>query len=113
MGVADLNAKSPDVVLVAHVASWRRIWGIWAHFLRDSAVGHGSHGKLPGSHPPLGTTTGAVQQRAVQHRGSALTDLSAGPHHALKKHQGNGGVPSRRLQGGSTQEYSLPTVAGG
>jgi len=52
-----------------------------------------------------------VQQRAVQHRGSALTDLSAGPHHALRKHQGNGSVPSR-LQGGSTQEYYLSTVAG-
>ena len=82
-----------------------------AHFLRDSAVGHGSPGKLPRSHPPLGAAAGAVQQRAVQHRGSTLTDLSTGPHHAQEEHQEHGGVPSR-LRGGSTQEYSLPTVAG-
>ena len=113
------GSNTNHVIVIAAQLSWvlirikrrRRHGSGKTHFLRDPALGHGSLGELLGCHPTLGAASGAVQQRALQYRGSALADCPASAHSAQGEHPRHGSV-SACLRGGSTQKYSLSAVTG-
>ena len=71
----------------------------------------GPTGQLPGRHSPLGPAARAVQQCAVQYRGSPFTDRPPGPSTAQTQHQTDDGL-SAGLRGGSKQDYPFSAISG-